>query len=177
MPKPSSTSVAETKPETTLDKNCKFCTIIRDEKKAVTYIYHGPWDKEVLILQPINPATEGHILVIPRTHVPDSRPAEVFARTAFWPPKVAETLYPNTDVNFQLNQGKHAGQTVGHAHLHIVKCCQGDGLPHFWDRQENGNHNIVKTDDIHWDIIKCGLLFLFFGILLVYGHGIFISVY
>lgn len=95
MPNPSSTAVAETKPENTLDENCKFCAIIRDEKKAVTDIYHGPWDKEVLVLQPINPA---NILVIPRTHVPDSRPAEVFARTAFWASKVAETLYPNTDV-------------------------------------------------------------------------------
>jgi diadenosine tetraphosphate (Ap4A) HIT family hydrolase len=92
MPNPSSTAAAETKTENTLDENCRFCAIIRDEKEAVTDIHHGLWDKEVLVLQPINPATEGHILVIPRTHVPDSRPAEVFARTAFWASKVADVV-------------------------------------------------------------------------------------
>jgi histidine triad (HIT) family protein len=129
--------------ENTLDENCKFCAIIQDEKEAVTNIHHGPWDKEVLVLQPIGPATEGHVLVIPRMHVLDSRPARVFAKSAFWASKVAETLYPNADVNFQLNQGQYAGQSVGHAHIHVVRRLKGDELPQFWDGQEKGHYNTV----------------------------------
>jgi diadenosine tetraphosphate (Ap4A) HIT family hydrolase len=153
MPNPSSTVATETKTENTLDENCKFCAIIRDEKEAVTDIHHGPWDKVVLVLQPIGPATKGHILVISRTHVPDSRPAEVFARTAFWASKVAETLYPNIDINFQLNQGEHAGQTVGHTHFHVVPRRQNDGLPQFWDGQENGHYNTAGKPE-HPEYVK-----------------------
>jgi hypothetical protein len=29
-----------------LDENCKFCAIIRDEKEAVTKIYHDPWEDD-----------------------------------------------------------------------------------------------------------------------------------
>jgi histidine triad (HIT) family protein len=127
--------------ENILDENCKFCNIIRDEKEAVTKIYHGPWDKEVLVIQPINPASEGHILVIPRTHVTDSRPAKVFARTAFWASKVAETLYPNAHINFQANQGKFSGQTINHLHFHDVIRRENDELPQFWDGQIDGHYN------------------------------------
>ncbi len=139
--------------ENILDKNCKFCAIIRDEKEAVTEIYHGPWDKEVLVIQPINPATKGHVLVIPRIHVTDSKPAKIFARTAFWASKVAETIYPNAHVNFQVNQGKSAGQTMDHLHFHNVKRRQDDGLPQFWDGQKDGHYNTVGKPE-HPEYVK-----------------------
>lgn len=44
---------------------------------------------------------------------------------------MAETLYPSIDVNFQLNQEEHAGQTVGYAHFHVVTRRQDDGLSQF----------------------------------------------
>jgi diadenosine tetraphosphate (Ap4A) HIT family hydrolase len=62
-------------------------------------------------------------------------------------------LYPNIDVNFQLNQGEHAGQTVDHAHFHITKRRQDDGLPQFWDGQENGHYNTAGKPE-HPEYIK-----------------------
>lgn len=124
-----------------LDNNCPYCGIIQDESNAVTPVHHGPWDKEVLVLQPIDPAAPGHILVIPRKHVLDSRDAETFAMTCFCASKVAAALYPGRDFNIQLNQGKHAGQTIMHLHLHIVPREEGDGLVQFFTGQEEGHYN------------------------------------
>lgn len=117
--------------ESIFDEKCKFCAIIRGENAAATQIYHGPWDKGTLVIQPINPATKDHILVIARTHVKDSRPARVFARTAYWASIVAETLFLDEHLNFQINQGKLAGQTVEHLHFHNVRHVEGDELPQF----------------------------------------------
>jgi len=44
------------------DEKCAFCNIIRDETNAVTKIWHGPWDKDVIVFRPINPASEDHWL-------------------------------------------------------------------------------------------------------------------
>jgi histidine triad (HIT) family protein len=138
--------------ENILDENCKFCAIIRDEKEAVTHIYRGLWDKEVLVIQPINPATEGHVLVIPRTHVTGSRRAKVFARTHFWASEVAKTLYPNEHLNFQTNQGRLAGQSVNHLHVHVIRRVKGDKLPQFWDGQEDGHYNTVGKPEHAKDV-------------------------
>jgi histidine triad (HIT) family protein len=127
--------------ENIFDESCPFCAIAKDKKKAVTDVYPGPWDPYVVVLQPIDPATEGHILVIPRTHVSDSTHAEIFATIAFWASKVAKARYPGEHVNFNFNQGQFAGQTVDHAHFHVVPRRKDDQLPQFWDGQEKGHYN------------------------------------
>ena len=124
-----------------LPNDCKFCAIIRDKNNAVTTIYPGRWDKEVLVLQPIDPAAEGHILVIPHDHILGSRPAEIFGKTCYWASIVAETLYSDQHVNFQLNQGKDADQKMEHAHVHIVPRQPKDGLAQFFTGQIPGHYN------------------------------------
>jgi diadenosine tetraphosphate (Ap4A) HIT family hydrolase len=124
-----------------LDEKCPFCAIIRDEANAVTEIWHGPWDKDVIVFRPIDPASEEHWLVCPRQHVSGSSPAEVFARTAFQASEVAKQLGPDKHVNFQVNEGSYAGQTVFHQHWHVQKRSKNDGLPQFWDGQESGHYN------------------------------------
>ena len=108
---------------------------------AVTKIYHGPWDEEVLVLQPIDPAAEGHIMAIPREHLSDTSSAKKFGHLCEWASKVQQVLYPGMHVNFQVNHGKHAGQTVNHLHLHIVPRREGDKLPQFFTGQKSGHYN------------------------------------
>ncbi|KAF7505054.1 hypothetical protein GJ744_001273 [Endocarpon pusillum] len=124
-----------------LVENCPFCDIIRDESNAVTEIWHGPWDKDVIVFRPIDPASLEHWLVCPRQHVTGSRPPKVFATTAFQASEVAERLGPDKHINFQVNEGKYAGQTVHHLHWHVQKRYKEDGLPQFWDGQEKGHYN------------------------------------
>jgi diadenosine tetraphosphate (Ap4A) HIT family hydrolase len=77
------------------------------------------------------PVSEGHSLVMPRRHE-----ADFFALTA--PERVAiletavrvefllRSRYRFDGVNLGLNNGTSAGQTVGHAHLHVIPRYEGD---------------------------------------------------
>jgi diadenosine tetraphosphate (Ap4A) HIT family hydrolase len=60
-------------------------------------------------------------MAIPREHLSDASSAKKFGNLCEWASEVQQGLYPGMHVNFQVNQGKHAGQTVGHLHLHIVE--------------------------------------------------------
>src|SRR3974377_1553941 len=77
------------------------------------------------------PITEGHALVIPRRHVEsafDLPPAELndlFAVVG----KVRSLLkkkYQPDAFNIGINDGAVAGQTVSHAHVHVIPRRKGD---------------------------------------------------
>src|SRR5664280_1712139 len=55
-------------PSRSVVDDCAFCRISRGEDKSVE-IVHG--DANWLAFFPLNPATPGHTLVIPRVHVAD----------------------------------------------------------------------------------------------------------
>lgn len=77
------------------------------------------------------PLTEGHTLIVPRRHV-----ASVFELTAeeladLWKLLVevrfslVEQFHPDA-FNIGLNDGEAAGQTIPHAHIHVVPRYRGD---------------------------------------------------
>lgn len=87
---------------------------------------------DTYVITPINPVTEGHVLVIPFKHVSDAsvnihltgatfRDAAEYART-----KGIESYNLITSV------GVAATQTVGHLHVHLVPRRDGDGLKLPW---------------------------------------------
>jgi histidine triad (HIT) family protein len=128
------------------DRKCIFCPIIKDVNNAVTIIYDGRWNKRwwrrrYLVLQPRDPVTEGHVLVIPYKHVQDARSSKTFARTCGWASEVAKELFPGMDVNISTNQGVLADQSVPHLHVHILPRRAGDGLTNPWTGQEKGHYN------------------------------------
>ena len=127
------------------DRKCPFCPIIQDIKKAVTRVYHDEaWDKNFLVIQPIGPVTEGHVIVIPRKHVQDATSdREVYGHTSNCAALVAQTLYPGIDVNIDTNCGENADQTVPHLHIHVIPRRHGDGLVHPWSGQEPDRYNTV----------------------------------
>ena len=77
------------------------------------------------------PVAEGHTLVIPRRHVgsvfelgPDEL-ADFFALVARVRAQLAADFAPD-GFTIWINDGEAAGQTVGHAHLHIIPRRHGD---------------------------------------------------
>jgi histidine triad (HIT) family protein len=103
------------------DTSCVFCDIVAGRLPSVR-IYE---DDQVLAFMDIYPAAEGHALVVPRDHCRDiyaiSAPAmngvaEVSRRLAR---AIRATLEPDGLTVTQAN-GKAAGQTVFHYHLHLI---------------------------------------------------------
>jgi|TARA_Y100000310_G_scaffold288435_1_gene314028 histidine triad (HIT) family protein len=110
--------------------DCIFCKIVKGEIPAEVFLAND----DFIVILDANPKVEGHLLVIPKEHYDDfmdlpSGMYEKFLSTA----KDAVEKIGAKDFNFVLNNGKLAGQVVGHLHLHVLPRKEGDG-------PVNGNH-------------------------------------
>ncbi|MCX5787378.1 MAG: HIT family protein [Elusimicrobia bacterium] len=77
------------------------------------------------------PISPGHLLIIPRRHVPAFMDTTAAERTALWAlvPEELERLtkeHSPDGFNIGLNDGPAAGQTIGHLHLHVIPRYKGD---------------------------------------------------
>lgn len=103
-----------------------FCRILDEAAQfGGRFVYE---DNSVVAFEPLNPVTEGHLLVVPKAHVRDAlgKP-DVTAATM----KVAATL-ATAPCNIITSAGTEATQTVFHLHLHIVPRRVADGLRLPW---------------------------------------------
>ncbi len=103
------------------DTNCIFCKIIAGEIPSKT-IYE---DEEFKVFLDVNPASKGHILVIPKEHYADlyEIDEEVAGRAMKLVKKLAAHMKAvlNCDgLNLVQNNGVVAGQTVFHFHMHLI---------------------------------------------------------
>lgn len=107
---------------------CPFCEINVGRAPA-TFVHE--WSDAIAIV-PLNPVVDGHVLVIPKTHVTDfADNPDVTGATA----RRAAQLCRNLDLvhaNLITSRGVHATQSVFHLHLHLVPRAAGDGLALPW---------------------------------------------
>ena len=115
------------------DPDCVFCKIVAGEIPSFTLFE----DEATLAFMDINPANEGHALVIPKEHVVDlySMSDEALARTMATAKKVAaavaRTLNPD-GLNLVQCNGPAAAQSVMHFHVHVLPRVRDDGLAMNW---------------------------------------------
>lgn len=97
---------------------CPFCSI---EKPVIVLE-----NQLAVVIRDIHPITKWHLLVIPKRHVADwfdLEAAEVMACQELL--VEARTMIVNQDpdiggFNIAINSGRAAGQTVMHAHMHLI---------------------------------------------------------
>lgn len=103
--------------------SCPFCevesrrTVIADEHAVA--IFDG------------FPVSPGHALIFPRRHVADlfelsAIEVASLLRVLTASRRVVEDEYRPAGFNVGVNIGRHAGQTVEHAHLHLIPRYPGD---------------------------------------------------
>jgi histidine triad (HIT) family protein len=115
------------------DPDCIFCKIIDGEIPCFK-LYE---DDDTLAFMDINPASEGHALVIPREHSPDVYTVSDMAITATvkTAKKIAaavdRTLNP-AGLNLLQCNGPAAAQSVLHFHMHVLPRNHGDELKLNW---------------------------------------------
>lgn len=103
--------------------NCPFCQLdagrVCQENRAAQALRDG------------FPVTEGHTLVVPRQHVaslfdlPAEEQAELWKLVTEVRVQLLEELRP-AGFNIGVNDGQAAGQTVAHAHIHVIPRYNGD---------------------------------------------------
>lgn len=109
---------------------CVFCAIIDGTAPAI-FVRQWP---DAIAIRPRGGVNDGHVLVIPRTHVADAGvDREITERTMGY----AGSLMAELDAaNIITSKGEKATQSVFHLHVHVVPRAAGDGLPLLWTPQQ-----------------------------------------
>jgi histidine triad (HIT) family protein len=116
------------------DPDCLFCRIVAGELPATRV----DEDERTIAFMDINPATRGHVLVVPRDHSRDLLAVgdEDLAAVARMGRRIAgrQTERLGADgVNLLNSCGRAAWQTVFHFHLHVIPRYGGDPLRLPWE--------------------------------------------
>ena len=103
------------------DNNCIFCKIANGEFPSYT-LYE---DDDFRVIFDINPATNGHALVIPKEHYKNlfELDDKIASKALVVAKKVASALSSELKCdgfNLLQNNEEIAGQTVFHFHIHLI---------------------------------------------------------
>lgn len=102
-------------------ENCIFCKIIAGEIPS-SKVYE---DEDMLVFRDINPQAKVHCLCVPKSHFAtlsemNEQQAEIVKKCLVKIPAIAAGLGLSDGYRLIINQGKDAGQTVFHLHIHIL---------------------------------------------------------
>jgi histidine triad (HIT) family protein len=109
--------------------DCPFCRIASGIASASIVYKHNT----VLAFMDLNPVNVGHTLIVPCEHwenihdIPESILAEIFSVVKRVSAAVKKTVGAEGISILQLN-GRAAGQTVMHFHVHVIPRFRGDPL-------------------------------------------------
>ncbi len=110
------------------DTDCVFCRIV-ERRVAASRVYEDDATLAFVDLRQPNP---GHVLVVPKAHVPalDQLPLDVAARlmrTVVLMTGAVRRSFAPDGINIWQSNGAAAGQEVFHVHLHVFPRRAGDG--------------------------------------------------
>jgi histidine triad (HIT) family protein len=115
------------------DPECLFCKIIAGEVPAQKV----DEDEATVSFMDINPATRGHLLVVPRRHAKNllEIPSEDLTATVLSAQRLAQRITERLGadgVNLINSCGSAAWQTVFHFHVHVIPRYADDPLHLPW---------------------------------------------
>jgi len=120
------------------DPDCDFCGIVARQEDAREVLRTD----RVVAFFPIDPATLGHTLLVPRRHLPDiwhldhTTAAVLATATLRVALAVRDALQPD-GLNIIQSNGEAATQTVPHLHVHIVPRWDEDDMGPIWPDDTN----------------------------------------
>ncbi len=112
-----------------MDRDCIFCSIAANEA-AASVVYR---DDQTLAFMDPRQFHAGHVLVIPRAHVPDIRslravdagPLMLLLTAAA---RAVDAAFPSDGLSIWHSAGAGANQEVPHLHIHVHPRVVGDDL-------------------------------------------------
>ncbi len=103
-----------------MSADCIFCEIIAGKIPSTT-VYK---DNTVTAIRDINPQAPTHILVMPNRHVPSVSAAadsdQALLGALLWSAKRVAQQEGLSEFRLVINNGRQAGQTVFHLHVHLL---------------------------------------------------------
>jgi histidine triad (HIT) family protein len=128
------------------DEDCIFCKIAAGEAPAA--VVHE--DERTIAFMDINPATRGHMLVIPRRHARDllEIDAEDLGATVAVGRQLARRAMERLGadgVNLLNSCGRAAWQVIFHFHLHVIPRYESDPLRLPWVPGEGDKDEVAAA--------------------------------
>lgn len=133
----------------TTDSSCIFCKIVAGEIPGIK-VYE---DDDTLCFMDINPAAEGHALVVPKEHRADvhtitDEALSAVVRTAKRVAGAIDAALAPDGINLVQCNGEGAAQSVLHLHMHVLPRSVGDGLELNWGLVPGDMGRIAATADL-----------------------------
>lgn len=110
--------------------DCIFCSII-EKKVESSFVFE---DDLVIGIMDLFPATEGHLLIIPKQHselladLDDEYAERMYRAGKYISRGMRKTSLKLEAISFVLSDGRSAGQEIPHVHLHLIPRYSGDGI-------------------------------------------------
>jgi histidine triad (HIT) family protein len=116
---------------------CLFCSIASGKLASATIFENS----EFRVILDRYPGAKGHTLILPKEHHNDifdidaEKAAKIFALTTIVA-RALKTVLNCDGMNVLQNNGKAAGQSVFHFHIHLIPRFDNDGLHFPWETQK-----------------------------------------
>lgn len=128
------------------DDNCIFCKIANGEIPSST-IYE---DEDFRVILDLGPASRGHALILPKNHYQDvcALDDSVAAKALPLAAKIGAAMKKAlgcSGFNVVQNNGRSAGQTVFHFHVHIIPRYDGGPEMVSWKPGEPTKEELSET--------------------------------
>ena len=124
-------------------EDCIFCKIIKGELPSKT-IYE---DDLIAIIMNINPATNGHLLVIPKEHLVNIMDTsnEIITHSM----DIIRKLYPSLKEKLNckgltISQNNELGQEIKHFHIHLIPRYDDDLLEFTYNKDK-----LLPLDEVY----------------------------
>jgi diadenosine tetraphosphate (Ap4A) HIT family hydrolase len=123
---------------------CVFC-------EAISRHVHLVENSHAVAFPDAYPLSPGHALIVPRRHVTDFFTLSGDEQAAVWDliRQVRDSIegeYSPAGYNVGLNAGPVAGQTINHAHVHVIPRYKGDV-----DDPRGGIRWVIPARAAYWD--------------------------
>jgi histidine triad (HIT) family protein len=134
-------------------EDCPFCEIAAAEDPSAREVFRN---ERVVAFFPLEPATLGHTLVIPRRHVPDIWSLDdpltgALAKATVRVSRAVRHAIEPEGLNVVQSNGEVATQTVFHLHVHVVPRFSNDSLGPIWPPETAYSES---QKDAAWDRIR-----------------------
>ena len=128
------------------EDNCIFCKIANGGIPSET-IYE---DDTFRVILDLGPASRGHALILPKQHYRDlcELDEETAKKVLPLAAKIGNAMKKSlgcAGFNVVQNNGKEAGQTVFHFHVHLIPRYEGSPVMVSWMPGETGPKELTKT--------------------------------
>lgn len=134
-------------PDQAYDPDCDFCKIVSGRDANAEVVCEA---EDWVAFFPLEPATTGHTLVVPREHVPDlwsldpSSACHLMEAVVRVGRAIERALEPE-GMNLISSSGAVAEQTVFHVHLHVVPRWRRDGFGRIWPQESTAKRVDIEN--------------------------------